>query len=116
MKWHTTLRHSGVDAHVAARIKRQEVLARSKLPMVWMIIDEAVVRRQIAGRHVMCGQLGRLVEVARQPNVVVQVIPASVGAHRGLEGGFAIADFADGPSVGYRESAGGGHIGRFAGA
>lgn len=99
-----------IDEQVGARMKRQEVLARSEPPMVWIIIDEAVVRRQIGGRHVMCEQLGRLVKAARQPNVVVQVIPASVGAHRGLEGGFAIADFADGPSVGYREGAGGGHM------
>jgi transcriptional regulator with XRE-family HTH domain len=99
-----------IDAQVGARMKRQEVLARSKPPMVWIIIDEGAVRRQIGGRAVMCEQLGRLVELARQPNVVVQVIPASVGAHRGLEGGFAIAGFADGPSAGYREGAGGGHM------
>jgi len=99
-----------IEEQVGARMKRQDVLTRSKPPMAWVIIDEWVVRRKIGGRHVMGEQLGRLVETARQPNVVIQVIPASVGAHRGLESGFAIADFADGPSVGYREGAGGGHM------
>jgi len=36
--------------------------------------------------------------------VVLQIIPASAGAHEGLNGGgFALADFADSPSIGYQE-------------
>jgi len=98
------------DELVAARLKRQDLLTRHEPPMVWIILDEGVVRRQVGGRHVMCEQLSRLAEAARQPNVVIEVIPASVGAHDGLEGGFAIADFKDAPSVGLREGAGGGHM------
>jgi transcriptional regulator with XRE-family HTH domain len=97
-----------IDEQVAARLKRQDVLARSNPPMTWVVVDEGILRRQIGARHVMCEQLSRLADVARQTNVFLQVIPATVGAHRGLEGGFAIADFADTPSVGYREGAGGG--------
>lgn len=99
-----------VDEQVAARLRRQEVLSRAELPLVWVLVDEGVLRRQVGGRHVMCEQLNRLGEAAREPNVVVEVIPASVGAHDGLEGGFAIADFPGAPSVGYRECAGGGHM------
>lgn len=71
--------------------------------MLWVIIDEAVLRRPVGGRHVMCEQVGRMAEAARRPCVVVEVIPASVGAHVGLLGAFIIADFDDGPSVGYQE-------------
>lgn len=99
-----------IDEQVAARLRRQDVLSRSDLPLVWVLIDEGVLRRQVGGRHVMCEQINRLGEAARQPNVVIEVIPASVGAHDGLEGGFAIADFQDTPSVGYRECTGGGHM------
>ena len=99
-----------IDEQVAARLKRQDVLSRSELPLVWVLIDEGVLRRPVGGRHVMCEQLRRLGEAARQPNVVIEVIPAGVGAHDGLEGAFAIADFPDAPSVGYRECAGGGHV------
>jgi transcriptional regulator with XRE-family HTH domain len=99
-----------IDEQVGARMKRQEALTRSSPPMVWVIVDEGAVRRQIGGQPVMSEQLDRIVKAARQPNVVVQVIPASLGAHRGLESGFAIADFADGPSLGFREGAGGGHM------
>jgi Domain of unknown function (DUF5753) len=55
-------------------------------------------------------QVTRLAEMARLPHVMVAVIPASAGAHDGLEGAFAIADFQDAPGVGYREGAGGGHV------
>ncbi len=53
----------------------------------------------------MLEQVNRLVEAARQPHIVIEVIPASVGAHEGLAGGFGIADFEDAPSVGYQEGA-----------
>jgi len=36
-------------------------------------------------------------------------IPASVGAHEGLAGAFAVADFDGAPSVGYQEGSPGGH-------
>jgi hypothetical protein len=36
---------------------------------------------------------------------MIQVIPSSTGAHEGLAGSFAIADFEDAPSVGYLETA-----------
>jgi uncharacterized protein DUF5753 len=60
----------------------------------------------MGGPHVMREQLNRLAETARLPNVVMQVIPAGTGAHEGLRGGaFAIADFADHPSVAYQDTA-----------
>ena len=47
----------------------------------------------------MRAQLGRLVEASKQPNVTLQVLPFSVGAHAGMDGAFMIlvtADSADG--------------------
>ena len=99
-----------IAERTAARLKRQEVLERDQPPLLWVILDEAVLRRPVGGRHVMCEQVNRLVEAARLPHVMIEIIPASVGAHDGLESGFAIAEFKDAPSVGYREGAGGGHV------
>ena len=98
-----------IDEQVAARLKRQEILDRDQPPLLWVILDEAVLHRPVGGRHVMCEQVNRLVEAARHPNIRIEIIPASVGAHEGVyAGGFAIADFDDAPSVGYQEAAGGG--------
>jgi transcriptional regulator with XRE-family HTH domain len=93
-----------VQERVAARLKRQEILARDNPPALWVIVDEWVLRRPVGGPHVMLEQVNRLIEAARQPNLVIEVIRATVGAHTGLNGGgFAIADFHDTPSVAYQE-------------
>jgi transcriptional regulator with XRE-family HTH domain len=95
-----------IEEQVAARLKRQEILARDQPPILWIVVDEAVLRRPVGGSHVMREQVGHLIEAARRPHVSVQVISTSVGAHRGLwAGAFIIADFEDAPTVGYQETA-----------
>lgn len=93
-----------VEARVAARLKRQEILNHDRPPAVWMILDEWVVRRPVGGQAVMLEQVSCLIEAAQRPSVVVQIIPASAGAHTGLNaGGFALADFDDAPTIGHQE-------------
>jgi transcriptional regulator with XRE-family HTH domain len=99
-----------IDEQVAARLKRQEILARDEPPTLWVILDEWVLRRPVGGRHVMCEQARRLVEAAGEPHIVIEVIPVTVGAHEGLAGAFAIADFDAAPSVGYLEGTPGGQL------
>jgi transcriptional regulator with XRE-family HTH domain len=95
-----------VEQRVAFRLARQEILTRGDPPKLWAILDEFVVRRRIGGPHVMLEQVTRLIEAARQPHIVIRVVPASVGAHEGLYGGgFVIADLADGTSIGLQEGA-----------
>ena len=95
-----------IDKQVAARLKRQEILARERPPVLWVIVDEAVLCRPVGGRYVMREQVNHLIEAAERPYVSVQVISSTVGAHRGLSAGaFIIADFEDAPVVGYQETA-----------
>jgi transcriptional regulator with XRE-family HTH domain len=95
-----------IDEQVAARLKRQEILNRVQPPTLWVILDETVLRRPVGGRQVMLEQVSRLVEAAQRPNIVIEVIPISVGAHEGLNGGgFAVADFKSEPSIAYQETA-----------
>jgi transcriptional regulator with XRE-family HTH domain len=98
-----------VDERVAARLKRQEILDRDQSPLLWIILDEAVLRRPVGGRHVMAEQVRRIADAAQRANIRIEIIAASVGAHEGAyAGGFAIADFEAAPSVGYQEAAAGG--------
>jgi hypothetical protein len=54
----------------------------------------------------MAEQLEHLIGASGWPNVVIQVIPAATAVHDGVYGGgFAIADFEDGPGLGYQETA-----------
>lgn len=94
-----------IDEAVGARLKRQEILTRAQPTALWIVVDEWVLRRSVGGRHVMFEQVSRLAEAARQPHAVIEVIPATTGAHTGLTGAFALADFEDAPSVGYQEGA-----------
>lgn len=95
-----------IEEQVAARLKRREILQRDEPTALWVIVDESVLRRSVGGRHVMREQVIHLIETSQLPHVSVQVISADVGAHRGLwAGGFAIADFAEAPAVGYQETA-----------
>ncbi len=75
------------------RHKRQEVLDREDPPDLWLILDESVLRRPIGGAEVMRGQLEHLVEASQWPNVTLQVLPFSSGAHPALMGPFAILEF-----------------------
>lgn len=100
-----------ISEMVAARMERQAVLERDTPPMLWVVVDEGVLRRPVGGKHVMREQLNSLLGAARRPNVVVQVIPASVGAHEGLRGGaFILAESGDVPSVAYQDTAARGQV------
>jgi hypothetical protein len=94
-----------IEEMVAARLERQVILDRPRPPMLWVVIDEGVLRRPVGGPEVMAEQLGHLAGAARRPNIVVQVIPAGVGAHEGLRGSFVLMDFAAGPATGWQDGA-----------
>ncbi len=78
---------------------------RPRAPRVWSIIDEAALRRTVGGAEVMRGQLRHLAEVARLPNVTLQVVPFCIGGHDAAGGSFTVLRFAepDVPDVVYIE-------------
>ena len=99
---------SAEDAHrrVAARTARQDALfSRPQPPQVHVILDEAVLRRQVGGPPVMAAQLAGLAEAADRPDVVMQVLPFTAGATAGMDGHFTILAFPDpaDPPVAYVE-------------
>jgi transcriptional regulator with XRE-family HTH domain len=80
---------------VAVRMRRQKILSQRNPSEVWVILDEAVVRRPVGGADVMRTQLQRLLDVSRLSHVMVQVLPYAVGAHPGHNGSFTILDVGD---------------------
>ncbi|MFC9143625.1 helix-turn-helix domain-containing protein [Streptomyces bacillaris] len=75
---------------VDIRMKRQEILERAQPPRLSAVIDEAVLRRAVGGRHVMRDQLSHLLGQAGRPHISVQVLPFSAGAHAAAVGSFVI--------------------------
>jgi transcriptional regulator with XRE-family HTH domain len=84
-----------VDRRVGVRMRRQELLTAANPPRVWSILDEAAIRRPVGGPEVMRGQLRRLIEVTRLPNVTLQVVPFRAGAHDGAGGSFTVLRFGE---------------------
>ncbi|MGA5581844.1 helix-turn-helix domain-containing protein [Streptomyces thermodiastaticus] len=80
-----------LDTLVEVRLTRQGVL-RGDPPLR---LNEAVLRRQVGGPEVMARQLDRLMEAARLPQVTLQVLPFSAGAHIGVTGPFVIFSFSN---------------------
>lgn len=83
-----------VQRRVDLRMARQAALDREPEPLrIWSVLDEAALRRVVGGPAVMRTQLDRLVELAGCPTITVQVLPATAGAHGGLDGTFTVLDF-----------------------
>jgi DNA-binding XRE family transcriptional regulator len=91
---------------VALRMARQQILSRPEPPRLWVVIDEAVLRRPVGGTAVMSAQLGQLIEATAQPNVTLQVLPLAVGAHPVMYGMFHLLRFpsAELPDIIYGEN------------
>jgi transcriptional regulator with XRE-family HTH domain len=94
-----------IERRVALRMSRQDVLSAQDPPIVWSVLDEGAIRRQVGGRAVMRQQLSRLVEVASQRNVIVQVVPVESGGYADAGGSFSILRFpgAEVPDIVYIE-------------
>ena len=95
-----------LDERVAARLARQAILDRDDPPLLWAVLDEAVLHRPIGDDPtVMHGQLLHLADTAARRNVTIEIIPYAAGGHIGLLGAFVVAEFGDAPSVAYLETA-----------
>ncbi|WP_328594763.1 helix-turn-helix domain-containing protein [Actinomadura macrotermitis] len=93
-----------VEQRVAVRMERQGVLRRPSPLHLWAICDEAALHRVVGGVQVTREQLLHLVEMAKLPNVTLQVIPFDAGAHPGMPGSFVVMNFPADPSVVYIDS------------
>jgi Domain of unknown function (DUF5753)/Helix-turn-helix domain len=92
---HKTAPADEIDRRVSLRLKRQEIFTGPEPPQVWSVMDEAVLRRSLGGRAVMRAQLEHLAEVARLPQVTIQVVPFGGGGHAAAGGSFTILRFAE---------------------
>ena len=99
-----------IDRLLTVRVERQALLTRPQAPLLWVVMDETVLRRPIGGPQVMRDQFAALIEATERPNVRLQVIPFSVGPHPAMYGPFHIFRFQvkEIPDIAYTESLVGG--------
>lgn len=89
--WHTG--QTPVDKQVELRMERQRRLLDEDPAEIWAIFDEAVFHRLIGGREIMHAQLRQLLDLAKQSNINIQVVPFGHGGYHGLLGPLVLLDF-----------------------
>jgi transcriptional regulator with XRE-family HTH domain len=82
-----------IDRLVALRLERQALIARPDAPLLWVVMDETVLRRPIGSPEVMRAQLDRLAEACAMPQVRLQIMPFGAGPHPAMYGPFHIFRF-----------------------
>ncbi len=94
-------RDGRADREAAAKASRQEVVLGGD-GRLSVVMGEAALRQQVGGPDVMAAQIRHLVALARDyPNVTLQVLPFSAGAHAVAgSGSLAILRFPGAPSLG----------------
>lgn len=92
---HGAMSSKEIDRRIHLRTIRQDkFLGRSNPPSLRVVLDEALIQRQIGGPEVMRDQLKHLVEIAKRPNITVQVLPLETNTDS-AEGSFKILQFGD---------------------
>jgi Domain of unknown function (DUF5753)/Helix-turn-helix domain len=94
-----------IDRRVSLRVTRQRLLTGPEATHLWVVVDEAALRRPLGGAAVMRAQLDHLIEMAGSPHVTLQIVPFMRGGHAAAGGPFSILRFAepDLPDVVYLE-------------
>ena len=99
-----------LEREAAARIERQNILARDDPPKLWVVLGEGVLRQAVGGARVMREQLGHLLSLAEAQGIVLQVLPFAVIDAPGVDGPAALFEFDDSPPVAYLEGWGFGRV------
>ncbi|WP_433368953.1 DUF5753 domain-containing protein [Streptosporangium sp. CA-115845] len=95
-----------IARRVEARLARQEILRQDNPPNLWVILDEAALRKVVGSPEIMVQQLEHVIELSARDHITVQVLPDAAGAHAAMEGSFMILDFKEGDgSIVYVETA-----------
>ncbi|WP_204011289.1 DUF5753 domain-containing protein, partial [Micromonospora andamanensis] len=91
----TSIQASGdADRQVQIKLTRQQRLTSENPPELWIILDEAVLRRPFGGPSVMREQLQYLAATADElPHVSIQVLPHRQAIFPGMIASFTLMEF-----------------------
>jgi transcriptional regulator with XRE-family HTH domain len=84
-----------LDQRVEARLRRQQLLEKDVPPRYRVLIDEAVLHRQVGSPAVMQAQLDRLLAYIPNEKATIQVIPWNAGAHASVDSNFDFLEFGE---------------------
>ncbi|RAJ81616.1 helix-turn-helix protein [Streptomyces sp. PsTaAH-137] len=93
-----------IDKLVAARTERAHLLDHPTKPLLWAVLDETALRREVGGPAVMAEALAHVAALARRRRMIVQVLPFAAGAHASLDGSLKLMYFTDAPPLSFVEA------------
>ncbi|MFB8209707.1 helix-turn-helix domain-containing protein [Streptomyces sp. NPDC056010] len=99
-----------IDELVAARLERAQILADPTMPMLWVVLDESVLRRRVGSSDVMAAALRHIAVLVQQRRIIVQVLPFDAGGHAAMGGGLKLMAFSDAPPLAYLDGLGAGQL------
>ncbi|MFJ3713470.1 MULTISPECIES: helix-turn-helix transcriptional regulator [unclassified Streptomyces] len=91
------------DRAVVTRLERAEVLSGAVAPVLWVLLDEAVIRRPFGDPGVMAEQLTRIADLIESERIRLHVLPFSMGGYMLLQSALKLMWFEDQPPVAYVE-------------
>jgi len=89
------LRDEQITQTIDSRIARQQILAGDGAVQFHAIIAETALNQQVGGAEIMSAQIHNVLVAGERPNVTVQILEFSVGAHSGMDGPFTVMSFAE---------------------
>ncbi|MFE2185786.1 helix-turn-helix domain-containing protein [Streptomyces sp. NPDC059455] len=92
-----------LDRDVVIRTERARILDEPSNPVVWTLLDEAVLRRHVGGPQVMAEQLNKIADMAESGRLRLHVVPYSAGAHSLQQSLLTLMSFKDSAPVAYVE-------------
>ncbi|MFD5414211.1 helix-turn-helix domain-containing protein [Streptomyces nojiriensis] len=99
-----------IDELVRNRLARASLLNDPTTPLLWCVLDEAVLRRAGESPAMLAEALRHIAKLIRSCRIIVQVLPFSAGPHAALEGSLKLMSFEDAPPLAYVQGLGTGQL------
>ncbi|MFM9696817.1 helix-turn-helix domain-containing protein [Streptomyces europaeiscabiei] len=98
------------DRRLVTRLERAEILEVPVTPVMWALMDEAVLRRLVGSGDVMAEQIMHVVGLAEAGRIRVHVMPFGAGLHPLSDSMLTLMWFEDQPPLAYTEGQGMGKL------
>ncbi|MFJ7588392.1 Scr1 family TA system antitoxin-like transcriptional regulator [Streptomyces sp. NPDC097617] len=99
-----------IDELVTNRLARASLLSDPTTPLLWCVLDEAVLRRAGDNTAILAGALRHIASLIRSRRIIVQVLPFSAGLHAGMLGSLKLMSFDEAPPLAYIQGMGTGQL------
>ncbi len=94
-----------LDTRTKERVERAHSMQESLRPMLWLVVDESLLKRRYGGSEASREQLAYVAALAERERLTLQVAPMDHPKHPGNAGAFRVLTMRDGPDMAYVESA-----------